>query len=167
MNIRKRINEIKKIRTTSPEKVLTSNSVYAKNPNAFINLTTKQQQLMGKDYPNTQNHEEWFQQALSSRTLLDTIKIKINVSGNSALSVGDNVNVFVPKTGEITKNNSEWYDKQLSGKYMIISLRHTITQDDYVTTMMLGKSGYEVGLPDVSTFMGTDNNKQTNILETR
>lgn len=159
--------EINKIRTTSPEKITVNDSVYTSNPNSVINLTTKQQQLMGDDYPNTQNHETWLQKSNSYRVLMDTIKIKITVAGNSRLNVGDMVDIYVPKSGPIQKNENEWYDKQASGKYMILSLRHAINQDEYKTVMTLGKSGYEVALPDKSTFLGIDENTSSNLLEFR
>ena len=122
---------------------------------------------MGADYPNVQNHEDWLLRSMSTKELMDTIKIRINVSGNSLLRVGRIVEFFTPKTSPMNTSNSEWFDSRMSGRYLITTLRHTITPDGYTNTVMLAKNSYEVSLADQSTFMGTSNNTPTNIVEKR
>ena len=122
---------------------------------------------MGAAYPNVQNHEDWFQRTLSSKSLIDTIKIRVKVSGNSLLRVGQVVEFFTPKVGALKTSDTEWYDERMSGKYLITTLRHTITPDKYTNTMLLAKNSYEVGIPDESTFMGTSTKSESNIVERR
>ena len=154
------------VRRVSKEKLTKNKDKYTENPAVVFNLTTKQTGLMGKDYPDVQNHEEWLQRAGSQRILLDSVKVKITVSGNSRLRIGDVVELFVPKTGSVKKSDTEWYDPYYSGRYLVTTLRHTITQDGYTNTMLLSKNGYETGIPDKSTFMGTSKNTPTsNVME--
>ncbi len=153
------------IRTTSKEKVTKNNSPYTDRPEGNIILVTRQTGLMGADYPDVQNHDKWLQQSISSRTLLNTLRVKIEVAGNSVLRVGDVVELYIPKTAPLQTSDTEWYDERASGKYLITTVRHTLTPDEYKTTLMLSKNSYEVPLPDEATFMGTDNKSPTNFVE--
>lgn len=155
------------IRRVADEKVTRSNTLYSKSPLAKVMLTTKQTGLMGKDYPTTQNHEDWLQQGISYRTLLNTTRVRIRVSGNSELQVGDVVNLYIPRTGSLDTSSTEWYDEKLSGKYIITTLRNSFTSNEYTTTLMLSKNGYENAVPDKSTFMGTSDTDSSDLLERR
>lgn len=86
-----------------------------------------------------QNHEEWFQRTLSSKSLVDTIKIRLGAAGNSLLRAGTVIEIFVPKTGSIKGSDPEWYDRNVSGKYLITTLRHIITPEGYTNSMLLSK----------------------------
>ncbi len=160
-------NDDKNVRYITDTPVTKNKSIYTSSPNANFNLTTKQTGLMGAAYPNVQNHEDWFQRTLSSKSLIDTIKIRVKVSGNSLLRVGQVVEFFTPKVGALKTSDTEWYDERMSGKYLITTLRHTITPDKYTNTMLLAKNSYEVGIPDESTFMGTSTKSESNIVERR
>ena len=102
---------------------------------------------------------------MSSKSLIDTIKVRIKVSGNSVLRVGNVVDFFIPRVGALKTSDTEWYDPRISGKFLITTLRHTITPDGYTNTMILAKNSYEVSLADQSTFMGTSNQSETNLVE--
>lgn len=154
-----------KIRAVADEKVTLNNSPYTDRPQGNIMLVTRQSGLMGGDYPNTQNHDKWLQQSFSSRTLLNTIRTKVEVAGNSVLRVGDVVELFIPKSAPLKASDTEWYDERASGKYLITTVRHTLTPDEYKTTLILSKNSYEVPLPDEATFMGTDSKSPTNFIE--
>lgn len=153
------------IRTVADEKVTMNNSLYTNRPNGSILVATKQTGLMGADYPDVQNHNNWLQQSISSKVLLNTIRIRIEVAGNSVLRVGDVVELFIPKTAPLQTSDADWYDERTSGKYLITTVRHSITPDEYKTTMMLSKNAYEVPVPDKATFMDTDNTSPTNFIE--
>ena len=68
---------------------------------------------------------------------LNQIKLMISFTGLSTLHAGNTIEVIVPaaqkvieeKPGEI-KNKEELIDKQLSGKYLITTLKHTVTRAD-------------------------------------
>lgn len=159
--------DTKDVRSVADEKVTRSNTVYTKSPLSLVALTTKQTNLMGEDYPNVQNHEDWLQQGISYRSLLNNQRVRIRVSGNSDLHVGDVVNLYIPKSGSLKTSDVEWYDEKLSGKYIITTLRNTFTSNEYTTTLMLSKNGYEKAVPDKSTFMGTSNDDSSGLLERR
>ncbi len=79
------------------------------------------------------NVEKWKLQRNTLLTGLGQIKLRIVFPGLSYLHVGDTINIMVPspervvesKAGKI-KNTEDLYDKILSGKYMISSMKHTI-----------------------------------------
>ena len=155
------------VRHITDNRVTKNDSIYTTTPDINFNLTTKQTGLMGGDYPNVQNHEDWFQRSLSEKSLLDTIKIRIQVAGNSLLRVGRVVEFFTPKAAALKTSDTEWYDSRLSGKYLVTTLRHTLSPDGYTNTMILAKNSYEVSLADQSTFMGTSKQSESNLVEKR
>jgi hypothetical protein len=154
-------NDKDKVRYITDNHLSKNEDKYTSSPDSKIHLTTKQSGLMGKDFPNTQNHEKWLQRSISSSVLMDTIKMKITTAGNSILRVGDVIELFIPKTGSISKENStKWYDSNFSGKYLITNLRHTITTEGYTNTMLLAKNSYEESNPDKTSFLNTGNNEK-------
>lgn len=158
--------ENESVRKLEKEKLTKNTDKYVDSPAVAFNLTTKQTGLMGKDHPNIQNHEEWLQKGNAQRILLDSVKLRVKVSGNSRLRIGDVVEVFVPKSGSVKTSDTEWYDPYISGKYLVTTLRHTITQEGYTNTMLLSKNSYDKGIPDKSTFLGTSSDTPTsNIME--
>ena len=160
-------NKDTNVRYITDNRVTKNNSLYTQTPDTNFNLLTKQTGLMGSDYPNTQNHEEWFQRSMSAKALIDTIKVRVRVAGNSALRVGSVVEFYTPKAAAVKTADTEWYDTRLSGEYLVTTIRHTITTDAYTNTLMLAKNSYEVALADESTFMNTSKQSQSNMVERR
>jgi len=160
-------NKDTNVRYLTDNRVTKNDSIYTTSPDTSFNLTTKQTGLMGANFPNVQNQEDWLQRVMSSRLLMDTIKIRISVSGNSLLRVGSVVEFFSPKASPVDSADTEWYDSRLSGRFLITTLRHTLTPDGYTNTLMLAKNSYEVPIADKSTFMGTSDQSESNMVEKR
>ena len=158
-------NDDTNVRYITDNRVTQNKSIYTESPNVNFNLITKQTGLMGEDFPNVQNHEEWFQRTLSSKSLVDTIKMRLGTAGNSLLRAGTVIEIFVPKTGSIKGSDPEWYDKNASGKYLITTLRHIITPDGYTNSILLSKNSYEEPIADKSEFMGTGSSSSDSILK--
>ena len=147
-----------KVRYITDNKLTKNNTdVYTTKPDSAFHLTTKQTGLMGKDFPDVQNHKDWLQRSISSNILLDSVSVKITTCGNSLLRAGKVIEFFTPKSSFEDKVQDEWYDTYYSGRYLITTLRHTITQDGYTNTMLLAKNSYEQPTPDKSSFLGTGN----------
>tara|TARA_S200002703_G_scaffold24501_2_gene21299 strand:+ start:1347 stop:2711 length:1365 start_codon:yes stop_codon:yes gene_type:complete len=161
-------NDDSDVRNVSKEKVTKNQDKFVSKPDVSFNLVTKQTGLMGADHPDVQNHEDWLQRHISTQSLIDTVKVRVSVSGNSLLEAGDVVELYVPKSAAIKATDGVWYDEQFSGKYLITTIRHTIDQEGYTSTILLSKNGYEKPLADKSTFMGTSSNDtQSNLIGKR
>lgn len=143
------------VRYVSKNKITKNKDKFVDSPDTKILLTTKQTGVMGEKYPDVQNHSDWLQRSISSKILLESVKIKLTTSGNSLLKAGSVVDFYMPKTSSIKKSDSEWYDTYFSGRYLITTIRHTITPEGYTNTMTISKNSYEKPIPDKSTFMGT------------
>lgn len=146
-------DDFKNVRHITSNKITKKKSLdpyLSSDPNCNLNLTTKQYGLMGDKYLEVQNHEEWLQRMTSARMLMDTIKVKLKVSGNSALRVGKVISLKLPKTGPLDYG-SIWYDEKTSGKYLILTLRHTFTREEYTNTLLVAKNSYEEKIPDATS----------------
>ena len=68
--------------------------------------------------------------------------IEILVYGNSSIQAGDLIDIDVPSTGESASASDNLMDKLSSGKYLIVSLRHSVTPDSYYTALTITKDSY-------------------------
>ena len=75
--------------------------------------------------------------ATARYSLLNAIQLNINVPGNTALAVGEIIEVSIPlatsEDGEVQE------DRTYSGKYLIASLHHLYRKEGMTTTLYLTK----------------------------
>jgi hypothetical protein len=70
--------------------------------------------------------ENILQKRISQRNALDTIKIEVTVPGFTGISVGEVVTFYAPSVSvQIDRATSNW-DKQLTGRYVLSAIRHTV-----------------------------------------
>ena len=128
---------------------------YSSNPSAISYVSTRHTGLHD-DYPEGQDSEEWLLKRKSTLKSFDTNKIKMVVAGNSSLKVGDMVRVRIPSSEPVKKNDAEWYDKNISGKYLITGVRHQIdimgSNPEYKTVVEASRDSVPRRTPDTSTF---------------
>jgi hypothetical protein len=89
--------------------------------------------------------EEWVSQRLSQLKQLDGISITIGVTGDSNLTVGQMVDVFILSDEDLDKATDP-FDKILSGKYLITSIAHTMSRAGYDMVIRLNKDSIRVPL---------------------
>ena len=63
------------------------------------------------------------------------------VYGDSSLCAGDVISVEIPATGE-GKITEAFVDKFGSGNYLIVSVRHNLTPENYYTILTVTKNAY-------------------------
>lgn len=148
-----------KVRYVDVKKLTKSSDKYSV-PSSIVHLSTKQTGLMGEDYPDTQDHPSWLQRSISSNVLMESMKLKIATAGNSLLRAGSIIEFYMQKPSAIRVEDSDWYDKVFSGRFLITTIRHIITPEGYTNIMILGKNAYTEPLPDKSTFMGIGDQQQ-------
>ena len=70
----------------------------------------------------------------------------IDIPGDSSISVGDIVNVKIPKNDAQTDSNNITLDPIMSGKYLITGLRHQLVDDKYFCHAQLCKDSMNLNL---------------------
>jgi hypothetical protein len=98
-------------------------------------------------YPINDNVEAYALRRQSLMNRMNTQTLRLEVPGDSRIHVGDIIELEVPAFEE-TKNKDEYRDTQLSGKYMITSIKHVILDDEYTMEMIVSKDSYDYQLPD-------------------
>jgi len=155
---RRYINNFDDTDRTEKHPYLPVNNRYSNNSNA-VGFIRSRHSKMYDDYENTQDSENWLLKREATLGEYDTLKLEITVAGNSKLNAGDCIDIKVPSSEPLKRQDSDWYDKYLSGKYIITSIRHAIdildSVKEYKCIMELSRCGISEKTPDKSTFMGS------------
>lgn len=79
----------------------------------------------GSSFPDYQKH--WLGQSIARKYFMENQKMEIQIPGNMNLKVGDKIKVMLPNMAAETTRQSEKYDRENSGTYLISSLSHNNT----------------------------------------
>lgn len=71
---------------------------------------------------------------------LEKYKIHLNAFGRTDYTVGQVVELTIPKATQITAEDTETKDMILSGRYLISAINHTITRENHICNMELIKN---------------------------
>lgn len=71
---------------------------------------------------------------------LEKYKVHLNVFGRTDYTVGQIVELDIPKATQITAEDTETKDMILSGRYLISAINHTINRENHVCNMELIKN---------------------------
>ncbi len=125
----------------------------------------KQTQNYGTLYDKNHNYEEYFLKSKSSRQMWQNNALLITAAGDSTLRLGMVVSVDLPSNEPNRKNDPEWLDKYVSGRYMITALRHSILNaggKEYTNMIELSRDSLPTAVPDNKTFLGSSKDDERN-----
>jgi len=97
---------------------------------------------------NANNINSYGLERISLLYQLQNVSILMEVYGDSELECGHIVNFHLPVATPIYDKKE--LDRYISGKFIITSIRHDITKDDYNMLLEISKDGLENQLPDYS-----------------
>lgn len=86
----------------------------------------------GLDNPN--NIEKFLQQRISLLQQLNNVNLSITIPGNTSLMVGDTIEIVLPSI-EPERNKQQPLEKYYNGKYLIVSLKHSLSSQDFFTVL--------------------------------
>ena len=93
-------------------------------------------------------HNYIFQRKSIFKNLMQR-KVQMTLPGNFAITSGFNLNLMMPSRA-LSDDNSNLYDKSLSGKYLIIGARHIIKYDKHETIVEVATDSSDRPLIDSS-----------------
>jgi len=108
------------------------------------------------------NQREILQKRLSQRLALETFRVRLKVHGFTGLSVGDIISLILPSFGVYDKKDPKDQDPILSGRYLVASIKHTISQIDKKHYMFIECLKDSVKIPFRAEFEDTFTNKEAN-----
>ena len=98
---------------------------------------------------NNDTPKDYYLNRASLLRQFNTIKLSLLVNGNSTLRLLDIVNFEIPKVGYLDVDEKDWEDQYLSGRYLIVSIKHMINREvGYNTSLELAKDSLIKGIPD-------------------
>ena len=118
-----------------------SNRAVARNSSVMINEFKHFGNFNGyRDVSNSKHA----QKRLSLLSQAEAYKVKITVPGRVDYSVGQVMDLVIPKRTQITEAHApeDFIDKILSGKYLVSAICHLITRDGHECVMELVKESY-------------------------
>jgi hypothetical protein len=103
----------------------------------------------GSNFPDFQKH--YISQSISRVNSLVNQKVKIKVTGNPALVVGDKIEIKIPNQIPSASRTEEQYDPEHSGIYLISEINHVFLPKERLTTTHLTLIRDSYGRPDLSS----------------
>lgn len=72
--------------------------------------------------------------------------------GSTSRKIGDIVTIEIPSTEPKSEKNSDSLreERYISGKYMILSMGHHISRDEYLMSVDMGRDSLPKAIPDVA-----------------
>lgn len=98
----------------------------------------------GSDTANTKIN----QQRHHLMAAAEASKVSIKVFGRTDYAAGQKVELRIPQSTQLTKEDPEWADKVTSGNYLISSICHSIDRKQYVCSMELIKDSYLIDVDE-------------------
>lgn len=125
-----------------PSTLLNPNPAYSKytSANAASTILT-----MPKHYANFNNFTDTTSHKLYQRRLsffqnLNKYKVNMQVLGRTDYTVGQIVDVYVPKATQLSKQDEDPRDMMLSGRYLVSAISHIITRKNHVCNFEIIKN---------------------------
>lgn len=125
---------------------------------SHINLYAKASASHGdiklEDINNSEQTISQYDSFLKRKSILQQINnnsIIIRVPGDSSRRVGQTVNINIPLPEPIKNGVMDVYDKHLSGKYLVTSLKHLVSRTDYRTVLEMSRNYLPSPLPVTNT----------------
>jgi len=127
---------------TTPMSLLNPNPAYSKYATSNSSSTMM---LMPKYYNNFSNfadvtNHKVIQKRMSFFQNLNKFKVNIEVIGRTDYTIGQVVELNIPKAGIITKNDNDTRDLMLSGRYLISAISHYINRENHTCSLELIKN---------------------------
>lgn len=111
-----------------------------------------------EDYPEFYNPHEHVLKRKSSTRSYSQKGLTIRVAGDSSLRAGMIVDITVTSNEPLESTDTEFFDKYMSGRYMIGSVRHSIDLSsgvEYTCILDLMSDSHVTRIPDQKTMLGT------------
>lgn len=123
---------------------------------AYTNFNqSKQKYIQGKIGINDTNIEVNATYRTAQLFISTSIRLKILIPGDVSIKVGDVIQFNLPNIAKRSQNNDKELDEYYSGKYLITSLRHMITQENkFLTVLEICKDSVNNDYASVNTQSG-------------
>jgi hypothetical protein len=106
------------------------------------------------------SQNEILQKRLSQRLALETFRVQLKVHGFTGLSAGDIITLILPSYGVKDSKDPKDQDPILSGRYIVSSIRHSVSQLDKKHYMYLECLKDSVKIPFLPEFIDTFSDRE-------
>jgi hypothetical protein len=104
--------------------------------------------------------DQILQRRLSQRLAFESFRVQIKVHGFTGLSVGDLITLVLPSYGVYDSKDPQDRDPVVSGRYLVSSIRHTVSQIEKKHYMYVECLKDSLNIPFVSENIDTFSNRE-------
>jgi hypothetical protein len=105
------------------------------------NYSPKNEYLLPENYLNPYQQDKFYLQSKSNEQIFKNFKIKVDVFGDSRVSSGDVIRLVFPEASLPEGELGPREDKNYSGNWLIVAIKHTFQKRGYTMTVELVKDG--------------------------
>lgn len=136
-------------RTVHKDYVEYVNSDIPETYSFFTNLDRNNNSWAGNRDEHLSNHYDktLLPRNASRQHLNNDLMLSITIPGTNRVTAGDLIKFTVP---DLNDQNVGRKDKYLSGLYLVKTVTQSLTQDKFITTLIVTKNGFETKLTNVS-----------------
>ena len=129
--------------------LLTNNKNYSKRNEGTVYFLPKHFGSFDTETNHGDEREDTMLVRRSQVQQINSIRLQINVPGDSQRTVGEVVEIRLPAIEQKNQKSGGKLDLMFSGRYLISKIKHVITSKagGYETVMMLIKDSFENPLP--------------------
>jgi hypothetical protein len=122
--------------------LLNSNPMYSKYAiaNAAATMMYMSKHFRMFDGYSDVTNEKTMQKRLSFFENLQKFKVNITVLGRTDYTIGQVVELSIPKVAQLTREDTDAQDKMMSGKYLVTAISHYIDRESHRCNMELVKN---------------------------
>lgn len=146
---------------------LTGNTV-ADFPKSKIILSPRARNLHSQTVNDPRSYDNrivnTLQKYLETQLNFDAIRLKLEVAGNTYISVGDVIEVLLPNLEPVETKSDENYDQHLSGYWIITDIRHIVDLRDHQMVLECVRDTYHSGLFAINSTIGDFNTQSQKII---
>jgi hypothetical protein len=110
--------------------------------------------LGGEDVEDNDKYQDWFSKRKSQMKQINVMRVNVNLAGDSRRRCGDVVHIQFSPLEPGKSDDDERTDKYITGKYLVTSVRHSLSQDGgYLMDMELTKDSVGTPYPVKTSFL--------------
>lgn len=136
------------------------NKTVADFPTSKIYVSPRSTKLHSQSASDTRQYDNrsnvWLQKNIDTELSFDSIRLQLEVAGNTYVAVGDMIDVQLPSLEPVQTRADDNFDKHLSGRWIITHIRHIVDVREHQMILECVKDTFLSSLSAVNSLVGDE-----------
>lgn len=138
-------------------------------PQSKIYVSPRATKLHTQSASDTRNYDNrsniWLQKNIDTVLSFDSLRLQLEVAGNTYIAVGDMIEVQLPSIEPIQTELDDNFDKHLSGRWLITNIRHIVDAREHQMVLECVKDTYLTALSGRNEIVGDSETGGSNTIK--